>query len=270
MIIFLYGPDIYRRQEKLKSIVSEYKAKRENPSLQYFDFKEEEKFDEFRDFAKSGSLFDNKKMAVVRNSLSLEKDNLKEYKNILKRNLKTEDTILVIDEEKTLPRDFDFLPKEPAVSQEFENFEGMELQRFIIREAKKRGISLDGESRELLVGAYKGDSWGLITELDKLALLDEKKITYSILERHLTVAASLNIFNALDKIRAAYNIGQKLSVLEELFFRSQEPAMIFNRLSVSPYAERDFKVKMADYDAAVKSGKLEYEEALLSICLGIQ
>ena len=76
MIIFLYGPDAYRRQEKLKEIVSEYRAKHENPSLQHFDFREEGKFDEFRDFAKSGSLFDNKKMAVVRNSLFLEKDDL--------------------------------------------------------------------------------------------------------------------------------------------------------------------------------------------------
>ena len=49
--------------------------------------------------------------------------------------------------------------------------------------------------------------------------------------------------------------------------RGADPAMIFNISAASPYLTKEQKVKMADYDVAIKSGKLEYNEVLLSMML---
>ncbi|MDD5547903.1 MAG: hypothetical protein PHN74_03385, partial [Candidatus Pacebacteria bacterium] len=223
MIIYLYGPDSYRRQEKLKQIISEYKSKHENPSLRFFDFEEEGKLAEFLDFAKSNSLFDNKKMAVVHNSGILDKKDLKEYIGALKGNLKTEDTILIINEDKALTKDFSFLPADKEISQEFRNLDGMDLQRFVWREVKSRGLEIDRDTQDLLMKAFSGNTWGLITELDKLSLLGEKKITKEIVKKYFDDLPTLDVFDALNGIRVARGVGARLAILEELFSRSQDP-----------------------------------------------
>ena len=59
----------------------------------------------------------------------------------------------------------------------------------------------------------------------------------------------------------------KGKTLEELFERGIDSAMIFNIFAASPYLNQDQKITMADYDAAIKSGKLEYDEVLLDMML---
>jgi hypothetical protein len=96
--------------------------------------------------------------------------------------------------------------------------------------------------------------------------LDEKKITKAILENHLNASLPINIFYLIPQMRNSENIGQRLAILEKLL-ESGDPAMIFNILAVSPYADADWKKRIADYDASIKSGKLEYEEVLLELSL---
>ncbi|TSC96136.1 MAG: hypothetical protein Athens101426_490 [Parcubacteria group bacterium Athens1014_26] len=62
-------------------------------------------------------------------------------------------------------------------------------------------------------------------------------------------------------------MAERLAALEEFLSRSQEPAMIFNMIAVSPYGSPAWKQKMADYDVAIKSGKLEYEEVLTNMTI---
>ncbi|MDD5547877.1 MAG: hypothetical protein PHN74_03245, partial [Candidatus Pacebacteria bacterium] len=113
-----------------------------------------------------------------------------------------------------------------------------------------------------------GNTWGLITELDKLSLLGEKKITKEIVKKYFDDLPTLDVFDALNGIREARGVGARLAILEELFSRSQDPGMIFNMMAASPYSTVKQKIEFADYDVAVKSGKMDYEEVLLSVCLG--
>src|SRR3989344_4440377 len=123
MLIFLYGPDSYRRQEKSKEYLERYQAKYAGFSLRRFYFDQDGEWEKFKDFAQAQSLF--------------------------------------------------------------ESSTGENLRVFLKKEIKARNLILDKASEDLLVQVYAGDSWGLITELDKLSLLDEKKITADILENHL-------------------------------------------------------------------------------------
>lgn len=271
MIIFLYGPDSYRRRQKLKEIVSEYKEKHSSFSIESFTLSAEAsakaEFGRLQDFVKARSLFDSFKLGVVRGGSTLEKTSQKEYTELLKENLKVKEQVLVISEDKKPTKDFKFLLERPVLHQEFENLSGAELSKFFDQEAKARDLNFDSAGKDLLLQAFANDSWGLVTELDKLFLLDEKRIGLKILENHLDVSLPVNIFSTINQIRNSSRKSERLFLLEELLSRSEDPAMIFNIMAVSPYADAGWKQKVADYDAAVKSGKLEYEEVLLELSL---
>ncbi len=268
MIIFLYGPDSYRRQEKLKEYVERYEAKYNALSLSHFYLNQESGLEKLKDFSKSQSLFESSRVCVVWGIGDLEGKGEKDLINLLKENLKSKDLTLIINEGKKPTKEFNFLLKEPVISNKFENLSGNELQDFLEKEIKKREIVLDKESQNLLMAAYSGDTWGLVTELDKLSLLDGKKINKKILENHLDIFLPVNIYDVIYKMRDSKSAGARLSLLEELFSRSEDPAMIFNITAISSYADKKWKESVADYDAAIKSGKLEYQEALLDLILG--
>lgn len=267
MIIFLYGPDSYRRQQKLKEIAAEYKEKHSSFSVEHFNLEEGGGLDKIKDFVKAISLFDSFKLGVIKGGSFLEKTSQKEYAELLKENLKVKEQVLIIVEDKKPTKDFKFLLEKPVLCQEFENLSGAELSKFFDQEIKTRNLNFDEQSKNLILSAFAGDAWGLITELDKLSLLDEKKISLRILENHLDVSLPVNIFSTINQIRNSFRKSERLFLLEELLSRSEDAAMIFNIMAVSPYADKDWKEKIADYDAAVKSGKLEYDEALLDLVL---
>lgn len=278
MIIYLYGPDSYRRQEKLKEIVGDYKKKHSAFSIEVFDLENKGDWEKLKDFIKARSLFAELKLGIIENYRELADKELKEFASLLKENIETKEPVLVLLDNKVPLKDFKFLLESPSsakasagkavLSQEFENYTSQKFAVFVQVEAKKRGVNLDNESQNLLAQVYNNNTWGLITELDKLSLLDEKKITKAVLEKHLDISLPLNIFNALAKMQSVSDIGVRLSILEELLFQSKEPAMIFNMLSSSAFAKASAdKEKFADYDVAIKSGKLEYEEALTDLLI---
>lgn len=266
MIIFLYGPDSYRRQEKLKEYVERYKAKYKGLSLSNFYLDQEADWEKLKDFSKSQSLFESSKLGVIFNSGDLEAKYQKEFAAILKDNLESKNLTLIINADKKLTKDLAFLLKKPAISLEFENLTGEILRAFLKKEARNRNLILDKPSEDLLMRVYAGNAWGLITELEKLSLLDENKITAGILESHLNAFLPENIYYFINQIRNSRRASDRLSALEELFMRSEEPGMIFNLLSAFVKTSAE-KQKAADYDAAVKSGKLEYEEALTDLAI---
>jgi len=267
MVIFLYGPDSYRRREKLKEYLKRYRAKYKALSLSHFYLGQDNEWDKLKDFSQAQSLFEVSKLGIISEISGLEDKNQKELIKILKENLESKDLTLIIESDKKPAKEFNFLLKEPIIAHKFENLTGMESQKFLQAEIKKRNLVLDKESQNLLMVAYGGDAWGLVTELDKLSLLDEKKINKKILENHQDIFLPVNIYETINEMRNSKNTGNRLSLLEELLERSEGPRMIFNILVASPYQDQAEKEKAADYDVAVKSGKLEYEEALLDLCL---
>lgn len=267
MIIFLYGPDAYRRQEKLKEIVSDYKTKHSSFSIEHFDLEETGGLNKLEDFSKANSLFDSFKFGIVRNGDGLEKAEQKEFVKFLKDQADKKESVLVLIFDKKPVKDLSFLLKKPVIFQEFENLTGEQLGLFIQKESQRLGLKLDREVNLLLTQAFYGDSWGLVTELEKLSLLDEKKITADMVAEHINVFSEVNLFSALNAMRSSGDISERLRIFDELLDRNEDPAMLFNMIAVAPYEGKRWKEMMADYDVAIKSGKLEHEEVLLDIAL---
>lgn len=267
MIILLYGPDSYRRREKLKEYAERYKAKYQALSLRHFYFNQEDDWNNFRDFSRSQSLFEVSKLGIISKIDELEDKNQKEFAKILKENLKSKDLTLIIESDKKPVKEFNFLLKEPAIAHEFENLDSAKFLLFVKESAGRLGVKLDSAGAFFLAKVFIGDSWGLVTELEKLSLLSEKNVTEPVLRTHLDVLGGINLFTALEVMRGSGRLAERLKAFEELLFRNQDPAMLFNRIAVAPYEGRNWKESMADYDVAIKSGKLEYEEVLLDIVL---
>ncbi len=278
MIIYLYGPDSYRRQKKINKIVEEYRKKYSGLSCDFFDFDPsigsgqapstssgQEEFNRLNEFSGQGLLFDVKKMAVLKNVFEIDVKLMKEF---FKKHLTSEDFTILISENVSPPKEFDFLIKKAFLAEKFENLEGERWRFYIQKESRERKINLTSKAVDFLADVYAGDSWGLIAELEKISLfagdsavdvVDLKKIGDYGYE-------SPDIFGYINAVIRG-DLPRRIIALEKLFVNQEEPVKIFNIFASLNRLPKDLIRKLADYDIMVKSGKLDYEEALLDLAL---
>lgn len=256
MIVFLYGPDSYRRLSKEREVIEAYRKKHGSLSSARFNFSEAGDLDKFKEFLANSSMFEPDKLAVVEEPFEAQdaelRDTLKPY---LDGGGKT--TILVSSDDKP-PVKLSFLTKKPSHYQEFPLLEGKGLETFINKEAAARGVKLRTDVLGGLVKAYGGDAWSIVTELDKLALMSKQEIE---------AKPTLNYYELLNGLKYGRDPRAKVTALELILSdRRDEPRRVFNGLA---YRLRDFREAtiLADYDVAIKSGRLDYEEALLDFAL---
>jgi DNA polymerase III delta subunit len=273
MIVFLYGLDSYRRLKKVQEIVGEYRKKHSNLNLERFDLSEPEEFDRLKEFASALSIFDSVRLAIVEGIFG-HPNSIIEF---LKSNLKSEDITLLISENESPSEKFNFLLKKPVLNQEFKNLEGERLKFFIKKEAQSRGAELTARAIKYLAENFKENSWGVVTELDKISLFGRKLVDVGDLQKIGDFYKSPNVFNFIGLFFKTYKsyrsnrtYEQRLALknLESLFLSHEEPKKIFNILA-SMSRSRELINKLADYDVAVKSGKLDYEEVLLELSLSV-
>lgn len=269
MIIFLYGPDSYRRREKLNEIISKHREK--NLACRFFDFsvKIEDEFLRLKEFCAIQSIFKETKLAVLENCLKA-KEISKKFIVLLKENIENKDIVLaIISDEKPL-KDFHFLLEKPILSQEFEILKSKELEAFIKKEAQKRELILEKDAAGFLAQVFQEDTWGLITELDKLALLDNKNINLKYLKEIVEYNQPVSFpefFSAIRNLSSGRILSQRIIALETLLINQEEPAKIFNFLASLKSNPLPLIQRFADYDVAVKSGKMDYDEVLVDFAL---
>jgi len=252
MVIYLYGPDSYRRREKIKSITAEYQKKHSDLTIQSFfivdEAKAENEIGRLKDFVTAQSLFSigGKKFGIC---VIEEAPETAAFPKLLKEFIDSETTTLLVSAQKKLPAAYKFLLDKPVLSQAFDELSAVELTAFIKKEAEKRGAALWPAAVSTLINRYGGDTWGIITELEVLSLGGKLE----------DAAASPEFFGLLMRVQRG-----DLAALTWLLER-EEPAMIFNILASR--LSGALKIKAADYDVAVKSGKLDYPEALFDLVL---
>ena len=255
MIIFLYGPDDYRREEKKKEIIKEFRNKHSNLGLDYFDFSNDGEFSRFEDFVKSQSLFQEAKLAVVRGAFENPSEELMDELKLLEDNNSTTVLISEVDEP---PKGLD----KKTLTQEFEYLKGVRWEAFIEAEAKKRGLKLTGRAISFLAAVYEGDTWRLITELDKMSFLSRPLVDRADLE-NLGLDIVPNFWELLSGLKSQ-NLTRRLTSLETIFSKNEPAGKIFNILA---YQWPDGLGVFAEYDLLVKSGKLDYEEVFVDLAI---
>ena len=279
MIIFLYGPDDYRRTQKKLEIVAEFEKKHSALGIGSFDLTTPDALGDLTEFLRSQSIFETKKLAIVEGLFPKRKgaaddedeergtrneEPKKEEKNIaklLQEYLESKDITILISESKKPTKQFGFLAKKPALEQEFEALTGLIWEAFIKNEAKKQGVALAVPAIRFLAEVYQGNSWGLATELQKIASF-KKSIDLADLDKFGLTAAP-NYWGLLNGVKG-YDIRARLTALEALFATGDPAPKLFNILA-SQWREKT--ANMAAYDRAIKSGKLDYEEALVDLVI---
>lgn len=268
MIIFLYGPDSYRRIRKMKELMFAYQKKHGKGDFLSVDLEEnEEDWRGVRDFLGQQSIFVDKKITIVREATNIKE---KEWIDLIKSHSNTSDVFLLISDKKKPPAPFSFLLKEPVKSQAFNELEKDQLKSFILKEAKERSFELSILALELLCGYAssfaEGRSWVVIQELEKISSAGfSQPILVEDLQKFIDWAPEGKLFNEVTPILGPYEDLKKLVLLEKLFLRKEEPAYIFNLLGFK--AKGDVVEKLADYDVSIKSGGLDYETALIDLVI---
>lgn len=275
MLIFLYGPDDYRRAQKKRELIAEFHKKRSDLGLRTFDLAAKDWRDGFDEFSRSGSLFESAKLAIFENAFDeLEAAALAK---ILKPFVDDKSISIMLSEHDKPVKALAFLLDKPTISQKFENLEGVEWAAFVAGEAKKAGVKLTPAAAQFLAEVYQGNSWALATELAKLAsyksgetggaggaagsaaaAIDKKDLDAFDLE------AAPNYWALINGLKS-YDIRARLTTLERMLAMNDAPAKIFNILA-SQMKEKT--PQMAEFDFMIKSGKLEYEEALVDLLIG--
>lgn len=265
MIIFLYGPDDWRREQNKKFIIEELKKKHPDLNLAVFDLSEENRLTEFHNFVRNQSIFGAEKTAVLENAFSAEggDGSEKEIAGELKYSERDHSITVLLSERKMPPKAFGFLLGKPTVSQEFEYLAGKEWTDFINHEARNLGVSLEGLAVNLLTEIYKENTWGAVTELRKLSNLKRGTIRLKDLEE-LSLDVMPNYWQVFQGLKSG-SAKSRLWALERMFLQNEPPPRIFNILA-SQWREK-FPA-LAEYDVKIKSGKLDYEEALLDLVIG--
>ena len=109
-------------------------------------------------------------------------------------------------------------------------------------------------------------SWNAIGELDKLSLMSlPQPISAKAIEPAIEWSSKTAVFEGARAITWARGRMDKVKLLEKLFLQKEAAAYIFNSLGFM--ARGADAVRLADYDVSVKSGHLDYEEALLDFVI---
>ena len=256
MIITLYGPDSYRRLKKLNEILDNYRGKYTGLSHERFDMLADDALDKFKNFASTQSMFDPVRLVILDNTL--EAEDQKELRAILKAKTEDKELIIVINSAKKPPAAYKFALEKPSTSQEFLTLKGEKLLAFIKQISDEHKLKIDVQRARLLANTYGSDTWGLVTELEQMAL-GRKHVSKD--------KPNEDYFGLTNVIKRGAGVRERLVALEIILSdRKDDPARVFNSIAYRPTSASDAR-RLADYDIAIKSGKLEYEEVLLSLAL---
>jgi len=225
MIIFLYGEDTYRLRQKLNEIIERYqKIHRSGLNLKYFDF-QKDSLEGFRDSFRSSSMFDEKKLIIVRNAfLSLEIES--GLKGILKKFQTSKDVVLFyeekVDQKKKL---FKFL-KNYGKTQRFDLLSGKKLENWVKKEFDHYSTKIDQDALSLLLEYAGENTWQLSNEIKKLVnYKNKKKIQKEDIQALVKPKIEADIFETIDAI-ATRNKKRALILIQKHLRKGDSPSYI--------------------------------------------
>ncbi len=256
----------------MKSSLAEYRKKHPTGDIMAVDLEENPNdWAKARDFLNQPSMFVDSKVLIVKESGEIAEKEEKNWIKVLKSELETAHTFVFISNAKKPLKAFEFLLKPPAKIDFFGELDRRLLEIFVKKEAEVRGLEFEKSALDFFLGCFSSlteRSWVAIAELEKISLFGlSRPIKINDLKNIIGPVQDDQVFEVARKISWSRSWAEKLGLLESLFLQKKEAAYIFNSLAF--IAKGKDIVRMADYDVAVKSGNMEYEEVLLDLVLSV-
>lgn len=261
MIVLISGKDSYRRKKRFKEIVDQFKDKYGVSGFRSFDTLVDDVV-KIIDFIVGRSLFDPLCMAALDIDVEeMASDELDLLAKSLKRAASDREMTVLLSSESDPIAELGLEKSDIFSSWDFEPLEEKELSAFITKEALSLGVKLSPTDTRSLISSFGGDLWAISTEIEKISFSGSPVVADNY--------SGLNYFTVANSFKFGRNPGERLAALEILLTKLKEdPARVFNGLAYSvprgTLPETWFKM-MADYDVAVKSGKMDYAEALVDM-----
>ncbi|MGA2666678.1 MAG: DNA polymerase III subunit delta [Patescibacteria group bacterium] len=201
MILFLYGEDNYRLNQKVKALKERFiSASLGDTNLAMLDAVLMS-FDDIVRQTLAIPFLAKSRLVMVNNLFSAKKDVIDKVTEFLSKVPKT--TVFVITQEGNPDKRTSLFKKlnQPKISQEFKSLEGEGLRRWVQREVEVRKAKCEMGATDKLIAYIGNDLWRMSAELDKLVSYDPK-ITVENIELLVQPQVQSNIFNLMDEIAA--------------------------------------------------------------------
>jgi DNA polymerase-3 subunit delta len=214
MIIFLYGSDTYRSHERLKKLKEGF-IKKYDPSGSNTTSIDGEnlKFEDFVRAIESKSLLSKKRLIIVKDLIFKNKspkiqNNIVHYLD--EHPLSADDILIFIESvtpvktrgrKKEIRGALSEYLKEKAKPEEFESLLGSDLNKWVLKEIKTRGGTIDNRAAELLISLVGNDLWQLANEIEKLVNYKKNKtITSEDVSLFVKARYDTDIFKLTDAL----------------------------------------------------------------------
>ena len=230
MIIYLYGQDTFRSSQKLNEIIEHYKEiHKSGLNLSFFNLTEKD-FQEFKDDSKTISMFDEKKLVVLKNSSSnnsFQEDFLENNKYFLN----SEDIFVFFEE--GVPKSnkfFKFLEKK-AKSQEFKILEGTQLKNWVRKEFEKHKAKIEINALDHLIEFVGNDLWQMENEIKKLSnFKNGKTVKKEDVDVLVKSKIETDIFETIDYI-ASRNKKRALELIHQHLEKGDSPLYLLSMIN---------------------------------------
>lgn len=226
MIIFLYGPDLFRSRRTLREMKEKFKKNSSDDvgSLETIDGKNAN-FQQITEKINTGSLFSNKRMVVIEDIFENKKTNIFSQLEEFLTKIQEQDNVIIfkdgeITKKNTLKADakklFSFLNKQ-KYSQEFKPLSQNGLINFAKNEAGKYDKKISKESVEELIRRTDGDLWLLSQSIKKASFSSDKELlSLEDIKEYSSEKFNENIFAFTDAL-SAKNKRLAIKILEEQY-----------------------------------------------------
>lgn len=272
MVIYLYGPDSYRRSEKLRELTRAYAEKNPERDTLHINLEDEgvEGWMRAKDFLGQPSMFVEMKLLVL---TEVAQESHEAWVSLLHAERNSEKTFVIISDSLTPHKSFKFLLEKPVHTQHFPELNGRELETFLLTIAKTEGFSFTPEGwRAFLLalrtfGEGSGKTWRAISEIKKLALLTEGgEIDAEAIQKGIHFSPTRDFYGLTRETLFGRSVGARLLAVEELTAGNFDSGWIFNTLCFLAKGKEALILARADID--IKSGVLDYETAITRVALG--
>lgn len=232
MFIFLYGQDTFRSQQKLNEIVAYYqKIHKSGLNLKYFEGKMLS-FEDFQEELQTISMFQEKKLMILKNVFSNQEFKEKFLKNFEKfKNSK--EIILFYETEEISEKDpfFHILIRQARV-QEFKPLEGQRLKNWVKKEFRSYKMEIDDKAIETIINFVGNDLWQMANEIKKLVSFKKEGGRVSQKDIELLVKPKLesDIFKTIDAI-ASKNKKIALRLIKEHLEKGDSPLYLLSMVA---------------------------------------
>jgi len=236
MVIFLYGEDSYRSKRKLEEIIESYKKiHKSGLNLIYFDADSQD----FKDFAgnlKITSMFDEKKLIILRGLFSAKGGPASGWQEGLSeniKNLKEIKDIIVIYENVAIDKRNKLLKtlEKEVKCQEFNFLQPSLLKKWTKQEFEKNKTKINPEAEDLLIGFVGNNLWQMANEIKKLS--DYKRgsvIKKEDVELQVRAKTESDIFKTIDAL-ASKNKKQAIDLLHKHIENGDSPLYLLSMIS---------------------------------------